>query len=690
MPPTASNPVKISVVFGIVWAFLAAFIVSNIGKASGYANPGIFVSLLSGLLTGAGIGTGSYYLFQNINTSVGAVNATAGKGSGGAFTGDWDNVVTAGYYYNQGQEREAQAIQGLTTAIGNLANFVPSATTCVPGINAAQINACTQAGFPMNTPTTPTPPTPPTPPTFAPGSQSCSAANLTADQLLQCIFSGNAQSGVGITDYQLQQLSRESGIPVDQLKTALQAANQASLQAAWTAAGGPAARPVPPRNPPTSAPTVSLPGTKSKMSPGVAAAIALPIGALAIAVMLYGVTKLTPQAPNLFIKGIFWGSLLTALMTTISAVGLGADTQIKFRKLNPKQQDERRKATYALAAVAIITAGITAALGIKYSAVGEGENPLWKFNGPDLSEENVKKAASLSGIMLITGSGVTGLGLAIDKGMNGKKRNPAVQKKRDIAMGVLLAISGVALLSGAAYKKQDAIKGAFANKYPTVTEALKAEGATFETVKPVINAMGKSAPPALKNATNINSVKKALNNLSLKGRATAALTTTAGLFKTDGSYSKTRVGSAVLLLASIIILAVLKSQKKLKPAPKPGKPAPPPKVAPGEIVMYVMIGLSVLIFTGSLVKDKFFPSAPAAPAAPVDPYKNIRTLLESTNIGVNRGNLNEAIGKLQNTDPVKIAYEKLRNTTTQAVPSNANLTSIRNILAPPPAPPPAP
>ena len=156
MPPTASNPVKISVVFGIVWAFLAAFIVSNIGKASGYANPGIFVSLLSGLLTGAGIGTGSYYLFQNINTSVGAVNATAGKGSGGAFTGDWDNVVTAGYYYNQGQEREAQAIQGLTTVIGNLANFVPSATTCVPGINAAQINACTQAGFPMNTPTTPT------------------------------------------------------------------------------------------------------------------------------------------------------------------------------------------------------------------------------------------------------------------------------------------------------------------------------------------------------------------------------------------------------------------------------------------------------------------------------------------------------------------------------------------------------
>jgi hypothetical protein len=34
--------------------------------------------------------------------------------------------------------------------------------------------------------------------------------------------------------------------------------------------------------------------------------------------------------------------------------------------------------------------------------------------------------------------------------------------------------------------------------------------------------------------------------------------------------------------------------------------------------MYVMIGLSVLIFTGSLLKDKLFPSAPA-PEAPGGP-----------------------------------------------------------------------
>jgi hypothetical protein len=444
------------------------------------------------------------------------------------------------------------------------------------------------------------------------------------------------------------------------------------------------------------------------MSPGVAAAIALPLGALAIAVMLYGVTKLTPEAPNLFIKGIFWGSLLTALMTTISAVGLGADTQIKFRKLNSKQQDERRKATYALAAVALITAGITAALGIKYRA--EGGNPLWKFDAPALTAENVEKTASLGGIMLITGSGVTGLGLAIDKGMNGKKRNPAVQKKRDIAMGVLLAISGVAILSGAAYKKQDAIKGAFANKYPTVTKALEASyvgnnvnGQRLEAAKVAIRELNP-APQALQNAQNLPAIKTALAGLTLKGRAAAAagvaagyasagLTKTATLFrKPDQSLSYARIGSAGLLLASIIILAVLKSQKKLKPAPKPGKPAPPPKVAPGEIVMYVMIGLSVLIFTGSLVKDKFFPSAPApeapvAPAAPVD-YTAVRAALGAKNELANRGKLKTEINALPNGDPIKAQYGRLINTNTDELQNN--LSMLRAALDPerPQLPPP--
>jgi hypothetical protein len=463
--------------------------------------------------------------------------------------------------------------------------------------------------------------------------------------------------------------------------------------------------------------------------------------------MLYGVTKLGSSTdPGVFTKGLFWGSLLTALMTTISAVGLGADTQIKFRKLNPKQQDERRKATYALAAVALITAGIAAALGIKYSG-GEGGNPLWKFNGPDLSEENVKKAASLSGIMLITGSGVTGLGLAIDKGMNGKKRNPAAQKKRDIAMGVLLAISGVALLSGAAYKKQDAIKGAFDDPYATVRTALTKTNYTLEdgdTMKnaqvagalnairnlqlgnkhPLTNAIGKIPEGATTN-TIFSTINTQLKQLTLKGRAGAALgaagtavgaglTTTAGLFKTGESYSKTRVGSAVLLLASIIILAVLKSQKKLKPAPKPGKPGKPApsKVPPGEIVMYVMIGLSVLIFTGSLVKDKLFSSAPAAapeapaPEAPAPDgseapeagggkktvgerfaglfkkaapdYTAVRAALGANNTVANKAALKTAVDALPRGDPIKAQYERLININTGELKNN--LSMLRGAL----------
>ena len=45
MPPTPSDPVKISIVFGVVWAFLAAFVVSNVGKATGYDTPNLFVKI---------------------------------------------------------------------------------------------------------------------------------------------------------------------------------------------------------------------------------------------------------------------------------------------------------------------------------------------------------------------------------------------------------------------------------------------------------------------------------------------------------------------------------------------------------------------------------------------------------------------------------------------------------------------
>ena len=67
------------------------------------------------------------------------------------------------------------------------------------------------------------------------------------------------------------------------------------------------------------------------------------------------------------------------------------------------------------------------------------------------------------GIMAIVATLVPGIGLAIDKGVNGKKRAPAQQKKRDIAMGVLIAIGGFMLLSGAAYKTINARRAAVNN-----------------------------------------------------------------------------------------------------------------------------------------------------------------------------------------------------------------------------------
>ena len=158
MPPTPSNPVKISIVFGVVWAFLAAFIISNIGKTSGYGNPGVFVSILSGLLTGAGIGTGSYYLFKNINTSIAASNKGYDQGStGGGFGGDWDDAMKYGYLQNQAEQTEYQTAQVTANTVNTLLArdatldaFIPSASNCIPGVTATQAQICAASGWPLN------------------------------------------------------------------------------------------------------------------------------------------------------------------------------------------------------------------------------------------------------------------------------------------------------------------------------------------------------------------------------------------------------------------------------------------------------------------------------------------------------------------------------------------------------------
>jgi hypothetical protein len=391
-------------------------------------------------------------------------------------------------------------------------------------------------------------------------------------------------------------------------------------------------------------------------------------------------------------------------MTTISAIGLGADTQIKFRKINTKQQNERRYATYSLAAVAMSTACIAAALFMKVKP-GEGaSHPLSLFTeaAAAVPEAAVTQSDFKTTVMkfLLAGTSVTGLGLAIDKGVNGKKRAPAAQKKRDIAMGVLLAISGVVFFSGLAYEKQDAIKGAFANKYPTVTEALSGDGVNADKIraaKAAIEALKTRAPPELtKFLTNTNSttnpknIQDALNSLTLKGRTGAALgkaagyasAATAGLFvKTDQSLSWPRIGSAGLLLASIIILAVLKSQKKLKPAPKPGKPGKPApsKVPPGEIVMYVMISVSVLMFVLSYLKDRAQAQAPQpqaqaqAPAAQRAAIRNMEAQI--TRLGgldQTRQDVTGAIGELQ----TRIAEGNAVNAANQAAQNAANQAAL--------------
>ena len=422
-------------------------------------------------------------------------------------------------------------------------------------------------------------------------------------------------------------------------------------------------------------------------------------------------------------------------MTTISAVGLGVDTQIKFKKLNSKQQDERRRVTYGLAAAALLTTGITAALGMKYRPTQTGgPNPLWS-NMPEITTNKLKTSASWGGIFVLTGSGATGLGLTIDKGINGKKRDPAEQKKRDIAMYVLWAVFGAGLLGGIAYKKEDAIKGVFDDPYATVRTALTKTNYTLEggdTLKnaqvagalnaidklkltdnhPLTNAIGK-IPEGANTNTIFSTINTQLKQLSLKGRAAAAagvaagyasagLSKTAGLFYTGDSISKPRVGSAVLLLASIITLAVLKSQKKLKPAPKPGKPAPPPKVPPGEIVTYVMIGLSVLLFVGSLAKDYFDSRTPVAdpqapevpevpapePTAPVDLAlaKQYAAIKANFNIPAGVGNSAAAIkiASLPPDNPVKQAYNNLPEGSTNYTPVKAALnTAMKTNPLPP-------
>jgi hypothetical protein len=164
------------------------------------------------------------------------------------------------------------------------------------------------------------------------------------DQLLQCIFSGNAGSTGNLTDYQLQQLASESGISVDQLGKALSSANQASLQAAWQAAGRANAKyPVPPLNAPDT-PGISIPGVSGKkggITMGTGAAIALPIVGVFIAGIAFFFLRGSASGAadiGTGTKLVFGLSLVLFITSMISAVALGANT-LSTSKAEPPETE---------------------------------------------------------------------------------------------------------------------------------------------------------------------------------------------------------------------------------------------------------------------------------------------------------------------------------------------------------------
>ena len=246
---------------------------------------------------------------------------------------------------------------------------------------------------------------------------------------------------------------------MDQLKTALASANQATLQQAWLAAGGPRARyGVPPTDAPPPPPTGAAAATAavSKMSSSTIAAIAFPIGTLALLGLGYfWWTNTTDRTVGPVTKFAFYAMLATALLSTTSAVMLAADTQINLGKLTPpKEKASRRTITYGLAATAIVTAVISGLMAFKY----QGELFTTSLTLPEMPEA----ATNLNywGMGIIGGCFGSATWLAIDRQMNKGKRPPAEQKKRDIAMGVLFAVGGLGVMAGI-YKQSTTIPDKF-------------------------------------------------------------------------------------------------------------------------------------------------------------------------------------------------------------------------------------
>jgi hypothetical protein len=372
--PAPSDPVKVSISFGLVWAFLVAFTVSNIGKNAGLASPNLFVSLLAGLLAGAGIGTGTYFLFDRVDHPFPVDGGGAPQGLGP----DWYDQINKDYIQNQTANTEYQTTQ-LQQQIANQLNQTQTqtaATKTQTQTDATKTQTQTDATK-TQTQTDATKTQTQTDATktqtdaapWTPTVANCSAPGLVGDKALQCILMGylNGSSTGTLTPYQLQQLSNETGIPVATLQTTLANITQAQAQADYQALQSPKYK-LPPLSCPsgtfysaapsgttgfttpgcyitssdgkvvtpvsstsTAAAAAVTSAAKSGLSTRVKAAIALPIVFAALIGIMYGIHKALPVVdiaqgtglPGFISKSLFIILLATFVSTFITAIPLG-------------------------------------------------------------------------------------------------------------------------------------------------------------------------------------------------------------------------------------------------------------------------------------------------------------------------------------------------------------------------------
>jgi hypothetical protein len=412
------------------------------------------------------------------------------------------------------------------------------------------------------------------------------------------------------------------------------------------------------------------------MTPGITAAIALPIGGLALAGFAYYMLKdsaaVEPGSIGTGVKVLFGGSIVLAILTAISAVGLGADTQINFRKLSTQQQDERRKATYGLTAMAIGTTILALSIGYKYRAKTPGTGILdlfWKNTtntGVKLTEPNLR------GILVIGTSLVVGVSLALDKMKNQSKRSASEQKKRDAAMGIAFTVFAGSLLFKTYEKAADTklvdplinVRKAVQNTATSSTNKLAAISSAIGALKNSEPAKAElmeilGVPRVANNAPNVNAagriaaIKSILEGGYSVTRGGALVRSVAGAAAGKARLSTSRPIETVLIVTGWLLtlsgfgLAVdhgVNGQKRTSAERKKRL-----------IAMSVTLSIGVILLGFMYFKYRDFFPPPAAPAGPVD-YADVQAALTADNTPQTRQALTVAIDRLALNNPVRRAF----------------------------------